>query len=162
MADKNEVMVEYRRESPDIHSLVMSSKALPDIRIDYTGIPQDQRGGTSLKLLAGSILYCFAATLNSALTARGAKVWSLRGCAKAVKGKDEILRTKVKEVAIDIEVALDDKDEPILERCKAIMERGCLVSYSLEESFEVEYHIKRLRPEEVRNLDSESELCQSE
>ncbi len=59
------------------------------------------------------------------------------------KGKDEIHRTKVTEMEISVEVEIDDKDESILEKCKKIMNRGCLITYTLEESIEIAYQINR-------------------
>ena len=60
------------------------------------------------------------------------------------KEKDEIRRTKVTEIAISIDVGLDDKDMPVFEKCKKIMQRGCLITYSLEDAIEIEYEINRL------------------
>lgn len=135
--------VTYERLDADKHVMHMDSPSLPDISIDYTGIPLEERGGTSVKLLGAASLYCFAATLGAALTARGADVKSLRGSVSLEKGRDEIRRTKVTDMTLSVEVDIDDKDEPILEKCRKIMERGCLITYTLEESIEIEYEISR-------------------
>ena len=84
-----------------------------------------------------------AGSLAAALTARGANVKSMTGRARAVKEKDEIRRTKVTEIAISIDVEIDDKDLPVFEKCKKIMQRGCLITYSLEDAIEIEYEINR-------------------
>jgi len=60
-----------------------------------------------------------------------------------VKGKDEIRRTKVTDMTISIEVEIDDKDEATLEKCKKIMDRGCLLTYSLDDAIDIEYEISR-------------------
>ncbi|WP_231941907.1 hypothetical protein [Candidatus Desulfovibrio trichonymphae] len=50
------VFYENRSGQQQIHT---GSKALGDFTIDYTGIPEDERGGTAKQLLASSALYCF-------------------------------------------------------------------------------------------------------
>jgi uncharacterized OsmC-like protein len=140
----SEIAVEYVHEGEDLHRLITGSGALPEIRIDYSNIPPDERGGNAVRLLCASNLYCFAGTLASALTARGADVKSMTGKATALKEKDEIRRTRITEITISIDVELDDKDMPVFEKCKKIMQRGCLITYSLEDAIEIEYEIKRL------------------
>ena len=136
-------IVKYIRVNHDEHLISMGSKALADIHINYRGIPKEERGGTSVELLGAACLYCFAATLGSALTARGAGVKSLSGSLELVKGKDEIRRTKVTDIRISVEVEIGDKDEPILEKCKKIMDRGCLLTYTLEDAIDIEYQVHR-------------------
>jgi osmotically inducible protein OsmC len=143
MSDEEEIIVEYSRDNNDNHTLMMSSDAMQDIRVDYTDIPADQRGGTAVKLLCASTLYCFAATLGSALIARKANVKSLTGKATAVKEQDDFFRTIVSEILIEVAVEIDDEDLPILEKCEKIMERGCLVTYSLDEAITIEHKITR-------------------
>jgi len=143
MDAEKEILVKYERQGDDRHSLFMGSEALPNISIDYTGISPDQRGGTASRLLCASALYCFASTLGSALTARGAKIKSLSGRAFAEQDRDDYFRTKVARMRIEIDVHVDDADLPVLEKCRAIMERGCLVTYSIGEGIEVEHIIRR-------------------
>ena len=137
------IMVEYHRQGQDGHFLALGSPALPDMHIDYTGIPQDQRAGTANRLLCASALYCFASTLGSALIARGATIKSLSGRAVSQKEKDDYYRTKVSRIRIEIDVNVEEKDLPILEKCQKIMERGCLITYSLDGGIEIEHSIKR-------------------
>ncbi len=145
MEEEKEIRVEYKREGDDGHFLSTGFKPLPDIKIDYTGIPQDQRGGTATRLLCASALYCFASTLGSSLVARGVKIRSMSGKAVAQKAQDDYKRTKVERIRIEIEVDVDDADIPTLEKCKVIAERGCLISYSLEGGVEVEKVIRRFK-----------------
>jgi len=142
--NENEISVEYRRDGEDMHRLITGSGAFPEITIDYSDISPDKRGGNAVRLLCAANLYCFAGSLAAALTARGAKVKSMAGHATALKEKDEIRRTKITEIAISINVEIDDKDMPVFEKCKKIMQRGCLVTYSLEDAIEVEYEINRI------------------
>ena len=141
--DRSEITLDYVREGEDMHRLITGSGAFPEITIDYSDIPPDKRSGNAVRLLCAANLYCFAGTLAAALTARGADVKSMTGKATALKEKDEIRRTKITEMAISIDVELDDKDLPVLEKCKQIMQRGCLITYSLEDAIEIEYEINR-------------------
>ena len=138
----NEITVQYVRDGEDVHRLITGSEAFPEIRIEYSNIPPEKRGGNAVRLLCASNLYCFTSTLAAALTARGACVRSMTGKATALKEKDEIRRTKVTAIRISIHVTLDEKDGPILEKCRKIMQRGCLITYSLEDAIEIEYEIK--------------------
>ena len=83
--------------------------------------------------------------MASALTARGADVRSMTGKAVALKEKDEIRRTRITEITISIDVELDDKDILVFEKCKKIMQHGCLITYSLEDAVEIEYEINRFQ-----------------
>lgn len=143
MEEEKEIIVTYKREGDDGHCLCLGTAALPDIRIDYTGIPKDARAGTAQRLLAASALYCFASTLGAALAARGVTIKSLTGRALSEKEKDEYYRTKVGNIQIEIEVDVNDADLPTLEKCEKIMENGCLITYSLNQGIEVEHTIKR-------------------
>jgi len=145
MTEEKAFIVEYKREGDDHHYLTFGSKALPDISIDYTGMTQEQRAGTARKLLSAAALYCFASTLGSSLRARGVNIKSLWGRASAETGQDDYKRTKVAKIRIEVDVDLDDADLPVLEKCSTIAERGCLVTYSLEEGIEVEKEIRRVQ-----------------
>ena len=98
-----------------------------------------------MRLLCASCLYCFVSTFAAALEARGARVKSLTGKATALKEKDEVRRTRVGEISISVDVKIDDRDEAVLEKCKKIMQRGCLITYSLEDAIEIDYEINRVR-----------------
>lgn len=137
------ITVEYTRQGEDAHFLAFGSKAFSDIKIDYAGMPLSQRGGTANRFLCASALYCYASTLAAALIARGAKIQSLTGRATSETGKDDIQRIKVNKIQIDIFVDIEDKFLPVLEKCKKIMEKGCLVTYSLASGIQVEHSITR-------------------
>jgi uncharacterized OsmC-like protein len=140
----SKITVEYERDGEDRHRLITGSDAFPEITIDYADIPPEGRTGNAVRLLCASNLYCFAGTLAAALTARGAIVKSMTGKATAVKEKDEIRRTRITGITICIDVEIDEKDIPVFEKCKKIMQRGCLITYSLEDAIEIEYEINRI------------------
>ena len=137
------VAVDYTRVGDDIHHLALDSKVLADITIDYTGIPSKERENTAVKMLCAASVYCFASTTAAALTARGANIKSMTGRAVATKARDVFGRTKVDEVTVTIDVDIDDADLPILEKCKVILEHGCLLTYSVGQGIEMQHVIQR-------------------
>ena len=106
MTDENEINVGYERLNADEHLLKMGSDSLSNIQIDFRGIPEENRGGNAVRLFGASCLYCFAQTLDTAMSVRGAEVKSMTGLVSMVKGKDEIRRTKVTDMNITIEVEI--------------------------------------------------------
>jgi uncharacterized OsmC-like protein len=137
-----EIVVEYERDGETSHCLNWGSKAMPNLRIDYTGIPLPERGGTANRLLCASALYCYASTLAAAMTARGVKNMGLKGKATSETTKDEFQRTKINKIKIEVTVSLEDKYLPVLEKCKKIMEKGCFITFSLESGITVEHSIQ--------------------
>jgi uncharacterized OsmC-like protein len=137
-----EIVVEYERDGETSHCLNWGSKAMPNLRIDYTGIPLPERGGTANRLLCASALYCYASTLAAAMTARGVKNLGVKGKATSETIKDEFQRTKINKIKIEVTVSLEDKYLPVLDKCKKIMERGCFVTFSLESGITVEHSIR--------------------
>ena len=142
MVDSAEsVVVRYQCQGKDIHTLSLGSPFLADISLDYTGIPAAQRAGTAARLLLASALYCFASTLGSALQVRGVDFKSIKGRAIAEKEEDDYHRTRVSRIRIEIDAEVDPDDLPVLERCRKVMEKGCLITYSLYNGIEVEHTI---------------------
>lgn len=142
-AQEEKIMVEYARQGNDIHSLNIGISSLENITIDYTGLPQKERTGTAVRLLCASVIYCYASTLAAALNARGALIKSLVGRAIATKSRDVFAKTKVNQITVELDVEIDDAYLPILEKCKTIMENGCLISYSVNQGIEVQHVIRR-------------------
>jgi uncharacterized OsmC-like protein len=137
-------IIGYERAGDDAHILRMDSDALSDIHIDYSGIPKESRGGTSVKLLGASCLYCFAATFASALTGRGIEIKSMKGRVSLDKDKDDVFRTRISRMKITLDVEIDEKDSDVFEKCRKIMERGCLLTYTLEEAIDIEHEIHKI------------------
>jgi hypothetical protein len=136
-------VVEYRREGNDKHIFSADLMTFPGFTLDFTGVPESGRGGVASRLLSFAALYCFCNTFSTELTNRGAVVKSLTGRANPAKSKDDYGRTRIKRIFIDVEVDLDDVYFPILQECREIMEQGSLITYSLNESIEVDHVIRK-------------------
>lgn len=147
MPSQNDIIVGYTRRGDHEHVLSLDSAAMPDIHIEYANVPEDQRGGTATKLVAGAALYCYASTLVTALTTRGASIRSMSGRATAERDRDEHGRSKVTKIKLEIDVDVSDEDEAILDRCQKIMKAGCLITYSFAQGIPIEYEMRRLENE---------------
>ena len=135
-----EVVVSYDREG-EKQTIHTGSKILGDLDIDYTGVPEDERGGTAKQLLASSALYCFWGALGKALETRGAKYERITGTATLETGLDEKKRARVTGIALNVTVFMDEEFEFIFERVEKIMQQGCLVTASLHAAFPLTYKL---------------------
>jgi osmotically inducible protein OsmC len=135
-----EVRVSYEREG-EKQTILTGSTVLGNLDIDYTGVPEDERGGTAKQLLASSALYCFCGALGKALETRGAKYERISGTATLETGVDEKKRARVVGIALDVTVHMDEEFEFIFERVEKIMQQGCLVTASLHAAFPVTYKL---------------------
>ncbi|MBN2123774.1 MAG: PAS domain S-box protein [Deltaproteobacteria bacterium] len=80
----------------------------------------------------------------NALKAAGVETRSVSAKAGIEKEKDEILRTRYTRLLLELEVGVDEKDATSFERVREDMERGSLLTYSLDEGIEVEYDVRRV------------------
>lgn len=135
-----EVIVSYDREG-EKQTIHTGSKVLGDLDIDYTGVPEDERGGTAKQLLASAALYCFCGALGKALETRGAKYERITGTATLETGLDEKKRARVAGVVLDVKVHMDEEFEFIFDRVEKIMQQGCLVTASLHAAFPITYKL---------------------
>jgi hypothetical protein len=84
-------------------------------------------------------------TLASDLTKRGVEIKSLTGKSASKKEKDSILRTRINEIQVEIEVDIGDADQAILDECMEIVSNDTLAMYSLREGVDVQAGIKRVK-----------------
>lgn len=137
-------VVEYRSEGKDRHIFSTDMAAFPGLTIDFSGIPDAKRGGVASRLLCFSALYCFCNTLAGELTDRGVVIKSLTGRATPVKMQDDYHRTRISRIFLDVVVDVDEAYLPALDKCREIMGQGSLITYSLNESIEVDHVIRNV------------------
>ena len=135
-----ELSVTYEREG-SVQKIHTGSPVLGDLVIDYSSVPEEQRGGTAKQLLASAALYCFCGALTKALETRGAKYDKVVGKATLETGLDDKKRARVTKIALDITVHMDEEYGFIFERVEKILQQGCLVTSSLEGGFPVTYKL---------------------
>ncbi len=137
------VVVEYERESGEVHHFNVGAAGLPRITIDRRGFTQEQLSNDhyGARFLCVACLACFTNTFANALIRRGATVKGITGRAEIEKDKDEFMRTRFTVVHMDIEVGLEEKDHEIFELVNEEMKTGSLVTYSLQDAIEMDIHV---------------------
>jgi len=138
-------IVEYRRDGGDGHLFTMTPEGVPVFRVSNKELTPEGRRHWANRVLNAAALCCVATTLASDLIKRGAEVKSLTGRAASGKEKDSVMRTRINEIQVEIEVDIGDADQAILDECLEIISRDTLAMYSLREGIEVEASIKRVK-----------------
>ena len=136
-----EIEVRFEQKG-DVYTVHTGSPVLGDIVMDYTGYPEDARGGNSSILLISAALSCFCGSVRAALVARGVPFRSLQAVGKGVKTMNEQGSMRLSSLDIDVAVDLDDAWLPQLEHCAKIVKR-CLITASLLDGIAVAHHIRR-------------------
>jgi osmotically inducible protein OsmC len=142
-----QLTIAYHRNG-DVHTIETGGAALGNLVIDNTHIPADQRGGTAKQLLGAAALFCYAASLNAAMEARALKYQSLDLSATLDVDANEKGQSRVLKITINANVGIDEEDLDIFDRVARVMKNGCLVTGSLHDGIEMEYHLNPVYDEE--------------
>lgn len=132
--------ITYTRQG-DVHTLETGGAALPRIVIDNSNIAEDQRGGTAKQLLGCSALFCYMSAFVGALNARDVNFSDVQASAELEVGANELGQGRVKKIVVNASVAIDEDDSPMFQRVEKLMRNGCLITGSLHDGIEMEYHI---------------------
>lgn len=119
--------------------------AVDDFVIAGSRVSPDQMGGISRKLLAASLTYCMTGWFFTLLKKTRVDFGALRSKAEVTMTKDESGRDFVDQIDLQIQVEVSDEDLNAFERCKAIVERGCLITRSLKKGVKVTHTISRMQ-----------------
>ena len=126
----------------DIYTVHTGSPVLGDIVMDYSGYPEDARGGNSSILLISAALSCYCGSVRAALVARGVPFRSLQAVGKGTKTMNEQGSMRLSSLSIDVAVDIDDAWLPQLEHCAKIVKR-CLITASLLDGVDVKHNVRR-------------------
>ncbi len=118
-----------------------NSPLLQNHILDYLSVPEEDRPGQMRRLLCAAAVGCFAGSVYDALKARGVSIKSQT--AKGTAITSNVPPKRVQKIDIVVEVEIEDKDVQTLERVKKVLEKGCLVTRSLEPSITVSRAIIR-------------------
>lgn len=146
MSEKKGVSVECRYEIGKSQVFKTGARSLPEIRFDFADLTREEVNGEHLgaRLLLCAALACYTNTFVNALKATGVETRSLSARAIIEKERDDILRTRYTRILLELEVGVDEKDDATFERIREDMERGSLLTYSLEEGIETEYDVRKV------------------
>ena len=138
-------VVEYRRDGGNGHLFTMTPEGVPVFHVNNSDLSPEGRKHWANRVLNAAALCCVCTTLASDLIKRGAEIKSLTGRGASKKEKDSVLRTRIDEIQVEIEVDIGEADQSILDECLEIISRDTLAMYSLREGIDVEASIKRVR-----------------
>lgn len=129
-----QMTVSYSRKG-DVHAIHTGGKALGDIIIDNTGVPVEERGGTAKQL------HCYASSLTAAMEARGLRYGSLDISATLDVGVNDKAQSRVLKMIVQAVVGIEEEDQDLFDRVARVMKGGCLVTGSLHDGIDMEYHL---------------------
>ena len=138
-------IVEYRRDGGNGHLFTMTDEGVPVFHVNNSELSPEGRKHFANRILNAAALCCVCTTLASDLTKRGVEIKSLTGKSASRKEKDSVLRTRINEIQVEIEVDIGDADQAILDECMEIVSNDTLAMYSLREGVDVQAGIKRVK-----------------
>ena len=136
-----EIQIGFVQEG-DRYTIQTGSAVLGDIVMDYSGYPEDARGGNSSILLLSAALSCYCGSIRAALVARDVPFRAIRATARGVKRMNAEGAMRLAEIAIDVAVDVDDEHVSRLEHCARIV-KHCLITASLLEGIAVTHSVRR-------------------
>jgi uncharacterized OsmC-like protein len=137
--------VEYRRDGTNGHFFTMTEDGVPVFHVNNSELSPEARKHWANRLLNAAAMCCVCTTLASDLTKRGVEVKSLTGKVASKKEKDSILRTRIDEIEVELEVNIGDADQKLLDECIEIVNNDTLTMYSLREGIDVQAKITRVK-----------------
>lgn len=132
--------VSYSRQG-DVHTIETGGAALPQLVVDNTNVPENQRGGTAKQLLGSAAIFCYMSALLGSLDARGVKYSNASATATLEVGGNDLGQGRVKKITIDATVTLAEEDASTFERVEKIMKQGCLITGSLHDGIQMAYNL---------------------
>lgn len=136
------VQVSFVQEG-DVYTVHTGSPVLKNIVMDYTGIPEAERGGNSSVLLVAAALSCFCGSIRAALVARGVPFRSIRAEGTGTKEANADGAMRLAAIDINVTVDADDAYAAKVDHCAKIV-KNCLITASLCEGVRVSHHVSRV------------------
>jgi uncharacterized OsmC-like protein len=137
--------VEYKRDGTNGHFFTMTEDGVPVFHVNNSELSPEARKHWANRLLNAAAMCCVCTTLASDLTKRGVEVKSLTGKVASKKEKDSILRTRIDEIEVELEVNIGDADQKLLDECIEIVNNDTLTMYSLREGIDIQAKITRVK-----------------
>jgi len=135
MGSNDEVPVEYVFHDADTQDILFNDPDINDLEIDHCDTPVVMRGGTSRRMLAGSVMACMGGTLAAGLEARGVTVESLTGKAKVQTSQD--FPKRIEAIDIELKLKVPAGNEKVLNKVEKILAKGCMISRSLKPAIKI-------------------------
>lgn len=110
--------------------------------MDYTGVPETERGGNSSTLLIAAALSCFCGSIRAALVARGVPFHAIRAQGTGTKEPNADGAMRLVGIDIDVTVDADEAYAAKVEHCAKIV-KNCLITASIFEGINVSHSVRR-------------------
>jgi organic hydroperoxide reductase OsmC/OhrA len=144
MSKPEETTVGFEVVGDNRFQIDYNSALLADHVMDYANASAEQRAGQMRRLLCAAAVGCYAETVYTALTRRGAQVRSLTASGTATTARSKDAMRAIQSIDIRVEVEVDDRDLAVLERVITILHQGCLVTRSIAPCIDVTHAIVRV------------------
>ena len=128
------IQVSFVQEG-DVYTVHTGSPVLKDIVMDYTGVPETERGGNSSTLLIAAALSCFCGSIRAALHA-------IRAQGTGTKEPNADGAMRLVDIDIDVTVDADEAYAAKVEHCAKIV-KNCLITASIFEGINVSHSVRR-------------------
>lgn len=136
-----EIVVQFVQEG-DVCTIHTGSPVLGDIVMDYSGYPEDARGGNSSILLLSAALSCYCGSIRAALVGRDIPFRAIRATAKGIKRPNADGAMRLASIDISVAVEADEAYAEKVDHCAAIIKQ-CLITASLFEGIDVKHSVRR-------------------
>lgn len=110
--------------------------------MDYTGVPETERGGNSSTLLIAAALSCFCGSIRAALVARGVPFRAIRAQGTGTKEPNADGAMRLVGIDIDVTVDADEAYATKVDHCAKIV-KNCLITASIFEGINVSHSVRR-------------------
>ena len=120
------IQVSFVQEG-DVYTVHTGSSVLKDIVMDYTGVPETERGGNSSTLLIAAALSCFCA---------------IRAQGTGTKEPNADGAMRLVGIDIDVTVDADEAYAAKVDHCAKIV-KNCLITASIFEGINVSHSVRR-------------------
>ena len=119
------------------------SDCMNDLTVDWLRVPIEKRGGEARRLLAASLAECMGSTVFFMLKYANVEFKDFRAVADVTTAKDEKGRVCVDKISLTMHVGIPKNGETLkkVQRIKNLLNRGCLISRSLERGIKVQYSL---------------------
>ena len=131
------IQVSFVQEG-DVYTVHTGSPVLKDIVMDYTGVPETERGGNSSTLLIAAALSCFCGSIRAALV----PFHAIRAQGTGTKEPNADGAMRLVDIDIDVTVDADEAYAAKVEHCAKIV-KNCLITASIFEGINVSHSVRR-------------------
>lgn len=135
------IQVSFVQEG-DVYTVHTGSSVLKDIVMDYTGVPETERGGNSSTLLIAAALSCFCGSIRAALVARGVPFRATGRREQEPRSPMRTARCALVGIDIDVTVDADEAYATKVDHCAKIV-KNCLITASIFEGINVSHSVRR-------------------